>query len=100
MLIITAVAVVAVADPIVPDGYSIGIIAEHPMVLDTAAFCFDDDGAMYVAETQRQDRGVEDNRNSPFWLIDDLASRTIEDRYRVVGRRHHSPARYRCRWHL
>jgi len=52
-------------------------------MLDTAAFCFGADGSLYMAETQRQDRGVEDNRNSPFWLVDDLASRTVDDRYRV-----------------
>jgi len=69
--------------PTVPDGYRIEVAAEHPTMLDTAAFCFGTDGSLYVAETQRQDRGVEDNRNSPFWLVDDLASRTVDDRYRV-----------------
>jgi quinoprotein glucose dehydrogenase len=83
MLTVFAVVAVAAVDPVVPDGYSIGIVAEHPTILDAAAFCFDEHGALYVAETQRQDRGVEDNRNSPFWLVDDLASRTIEDRYRL-----------------
>jgi len=73
-----------VADgPIVPDGFTVSTWAEHPTILDPVAFCFDEDGIIYVGETQRQDRGVEDNRNSPFWLVDDLASRTVDDRYRV-----------------
>ncbi len=69
--------------PSVPEGYRVDLAADHPTMLDTAAFCFDDAGNLYLAETQRQDRGVEDNRHSPFWLVDDLASRTVEDRYRV-----------------
>ncbi|MDP7029243.1 MAG: HEAT repeat domain-containing protein [Phycisphaerales bacterium] len=69
--------------PVVPAGYRIEMAADAPVMLDTAAFCFDTSGNLYLAETQRQDRGVEDNRNSPFWLVDDLASRTVDDRYRV-----------------
>ncbi len=67
----------------VPDGFTLSTWAEHPTILDPVAFCFDEKGNIYVGETQRQDRGVEDNRNSPFWLVDDLASRTVDDRYRV-----------------
>jgi len=80
---IAAVLGAPTAMPTVPDGYRIDVAAEHPTMLDTAAFCFGADGSLYIAETQRQDRGVEDNRNSPFWLVDDLASRTVDDRYRV-----------------
>lgn len=64
----------------VPAGYSTTIWAEHPLVLDPVAFCFDEQGRAYLAETERQERGVEDNRGSPFWLLDDLASQTIDDR--------------------
>ncbi|MDP6479835.1 MAG: HEAT repeat domain-containing protein [Phycisphaerales bacterium] len=78
-LLLTAVA----GGVTVPDGITVSTWAEHPTILDPVSFCFDERGTIYVGETQRQDRGVEDNRNSPFWLIDDLASRTVDDRYRL-----------------
>ena len=44
------------------------------------AFCIDDHGRVYVAESFRQEHGVEDNRSQPYWLLDDLAAVTVEDR--------------------
>ena len=64
----------------IPTGFDIDLWAEHPLVLDPVAICFDAQNRLYVAETQRQERGVEDNRSSDYWLLDDLASRTIDDR--------------------
>jgi quinoprotein glucose dehydrogenase len=83
MLHVLLTTAVLLGAPTVPDGYTISVFAQQPEVLDPVAFCFDEHGTLFVAETQRQERGVEDNRNSPFWLIDDLASRTVEDRYRM-----------------
>jgi quinoprotein glucose dehydrogenase len=40
----------------------------------------DEWGRVFVAETGRQNHGAEDNRSHPYWLEDDLASRTVEDR--------------------
>jgi quinoprotein glucose dehydrogenase len=40
----------------------------------------DEAGRVLVAETGRQDQGAEDNRNHDYWLMDDLASRTVGDR--------------------
>lgn len=65
------------------DGLAHHVHAEHPMVKDPVAFCFDERGRIYVAETFRQDRGVEDNRSSAFWLLDDLSLQTVEDRLRM-----------------
>ncbi len=44
------------------------------------AFDVDERGRVIVAETGRMSRGAEDNRNHDYWLLDDLASRTVEDR--------------------
>lgn len=44
------------------------------------AFCLDELGRVYVAETFRQQKGVEDNRFHGSWLLDDLAAQTVEDR--------------------
>lgn len=46
-----------------------------PVALDV-----DEYGRVLVAETSRQDNGAQDNRNHPYWLEDDLASRTVDDR--------------------
>jgi len=83
MLSILLLLTLGAEGPIVPEGFSIQTWAEHPTIFDPVAFCFDEDGTIFVGETQRQDRGVEDNRNSPFWLVDDLASRTVDDRFLV-----------------
>ena len=44
------------------------------------AFDVDELGRVLVAETGRQNLGVEDNRSHDYWLLDDLASRTVDDR--------------------
>ncbi len=66
--------------PVAPAGFTVTNWAQHPLIFDPVTICFDPAGHMYVAETQRQERGVEDNRSSTFWLIDDLAARTVDDR--------------------
>ena len=48
--------------------------------MDPVAFCFDDDGNILVAESYRQEQGVEDNRSSAFWLDWDLGLQTVETR--------------------
>ena len=67
----------------VPDGLSWRLVAKEPLVQDPVAFCIGDDGAFYVAESFRQERGVEDNRSSRFWLLDDLQLERVEDRLKM-----------------
>jgi len=64
----------------VPEGFTKKIVATEPLVMDPVSFCFDDQGNILVAESFRQELGVPDNRSSPYWLMDDLAAQTIEDR--------------------
>ena len=64
-------------------GLSWSLLAREPLVQDPVSFCIGDDGSIYVAESFRQERGVEDNRSSRFWLMDDLQSQTVEDRLRM-----------------
>ena len=40
----------------------------------------DEWGRVLVAESGRQNRGAEDNRSHEYWLMDDLASRSVDDR--------------------
>ncbi len=67
----------------VPEGYTKQLIASEPDVMDVVAFCFDDEGNIYVAESFRQENAVPDNRSSPFWLLDDIQSQNNEDRLRM-----------------
>ena len=41
---------------------------------------------MLVCESERQERGVEDNRYNAWWLLEDLAARTTEDRLAIYRR--------------
>jgi putative membrane-bound dehydrogenase-like protein len=67
-------------------GLRSALYAKEPLVADPVAFCIADDGAILIAESLRQERGVEDNRSSPWWLLDDLAATTVEDRLRMYER--------------
>jgi quinoprotein glucose dehydrogenase len=64
----------------VPAGMKIELFAAEPLLANPVAFCFDEKGRCYVAETFRIKQGVTDNRNHMSWLNDDLASRTVADR--------------------
>jgi quinoprotein glucose dehydrogenase len=63
-----------------PEGLAVQLWAAEPLVANPVAFCFDERGRIYVAETYRQKKGVEDNRDHGHWLDDDLAAMTVDDR--------------------
>lgn len=65
------------------NGLEASTVAVYPLIDDPVAFCIDDRGRFFVAESDRQERGVEDNRSSPFWLLDDLQSQSTLDRLRM-----------------
>ncbi|MBX3355850.1 MAG: HEAT repeat domain-containing protein [Phycisphaeraceae bacterium] len=67
----------------VPPGFEWDLFAMEPLVSDPVAFSIDELGRVFVAESARQERGVEDNRHQSFWLIDDLSNRTNDDRLRM-----------------
>ncbi|MAI66778.1 MAG: hypothetical protein CMJ26_02735 [Phycisphaerae bacterium] len=67
----------------VPEGFTKQLIASEPQIMDPVAFCFDDDGNILVAESFRQEQGVEDNRSSPFWLDWDLGLQSVESRLQM-----------------
>jgi quinoprotein glucose dehydrogenase len=64
----------------VPAGLKAELHAAEPLLANPVAFCFDEQGRIYVAETFRLHKGVTDNRNHSKWLDDDLAARTVADR--------------------
>lgn len=66
---------------VVDPGFEVGLFAREPLVKDPVAFAIDPaTGRIAVCESFRQSHGVEDNRSSPYWLLDDLAAQTVEDR--------------------
>jgi quinoprotein glucose dehydrogenase len=56
------------------------LFAAEPMLANPVAFSIDHQGRIYVAETFRLHNGVTDNRGHGYWLDDDLAATTVEDR--------------------
>ncbi|MSR29176.1 MAG: c-type cytochrome [Phycisphaerales bacterium] len=66
--------------PGVPTPFTIELFAKEPLVADPVAFAIDSKGRFFVAESERQERGIEDNRSSKFWLMDDLTAQTVADR--------------------
>ena len=67
----------------VPEGFTKQLIATEPQIMDPVAFCFDDKGNILVAESFRQEQGVEDNRSSSFWLNRDIGLQSVESRLRM-----------------
>ncbi|QDU38833.1 Quinoprotein glucose dehydrogenase B precursor [Maioricimonas rarisocia] len=67
----------------VPDGVEVELFAAEPMLANPVAFCIDEQGRVYVAETFRQSKGVEDNRGHMDWLERDLALTTVEERRKM-----------------
>ncbi len=69
--------------PGVPPGFAWDLYAREPLVSDPVAIAVDEQGRVFVAESERQERGVEDNRHCTWWLLDDLSNRTVADRLRM-----------------
>ncbi len=61
-------------------GLKIDLFASEPRLANPVAFCIDERGRFYVAETFRHTSGVTDNRSHMNWLDADMACRTVADR--------------------
>jgi quinoprotein glucose dehydrogenase len=66
------------------EGLKASLFASEPLLGNPVAFSVDGQGRWYIAETYRQERGVEDNRGHMNWLDSDLAARTVEDRLAMM----------------
>jgi quinoprotein glucose dehydrogenase len=64
----------------VPPGLTVELFAAEPLVANPVAFCIDEKGVLYAAETFRHGAGVTDTREHMNWLDADLACRTVADR--------------------
>lgn len=67
---------------ITPEGS--GLVAEtwagEDLVANPVCLAIDEDGRVFVAESFRQSKGIEDNRSHAYWLLDDLATESVDDR--------------------
>ena len=76
----TAMCAVTGCEPEFLEGMESVIFEEGMLEGTPVALEVDEWGRVLVAESARQNAGAEDNRSHPYWLIDDLASRSVEDR--------------------
>src|SRR2546425_858371 len=63
-----------------PPGLRASVFADETQVKNPVAICFDERGRMYVAQAGRIDFQLRDNRFIGFWVTDDIAARTLDDR--------------------
>jgi len=68
----------------VAEGLQRQLFAAEPLLANPVAFTVDHKGRVFICETFRQSKGVEDNRSHGQWLDDDLAAMTVEDRLAYV----------------
>lgn len=64
----------------IPQDWQGAVFAAEPLVANPVAFHIDRRGRVFVCESFRQERGIEDNRKHPDWLEADQAAQTVEDR--------------------
>jgi len=67
-----------------PKDIAVSLFAAEPRLANPVAFTIDAKGRFYVVETFRLKDGVTDDRTHMEWLDDDLASRTVADREKMM----------------
>jgi quinoprotein glucose dehydrogenase len=67
-----------------PPEFKIDLFAAEPQVANPVAMSFDEQGRVYVAETERLETSVYDIRGHMNMFLDDLACRTVEDRAAMI----------------
>lgn len=82
----------------VPKDLAVELFAAEPLLANPVAFVVDHRGNVWVCETFRQGKGVEDNREHAHWLDDDLAAQTVEDRLAYI-RKHLGKKAEEYTWH-
>lgn len=65
-------------------GFVVSKFAGPESVKNPTALAVADSGEVYVCETWRWTRGVEDNRAHTYWIMDDLAVQNLSQRRRML----------------
>ncbi|MFZ9935936.1 MAG: DUF7133 domain-containing protein [Luteolibacter sp.] len=66
-----------------PGEMKASVFARQPDVQDPTAIAFDEQNRLYVAETHRFARGIEDNRRNGHWLRDEIALSSTAERLQM-----------------
>ncbi len=71
-----------IAGNLIPEGTTMTMFfgKEEGVINNPTALCFDEKGALYLAETPRFGKQVLDARGHRYWLLDDLKAQTVDDR--------------------
>ncbi len=69
-----------------PEGVTASLFADSSQTQNPSAICFDPQGRLHVAEIHRWRAGVQDIRNEPQLLLDDLAVQSNADRLAMYER--------------
>ncbi len=69
-------------------GLKCELFAAEPDVANVIALHRDYQGRMFTCETFRQGKGIEDNRNHTYWLDEELAAQTVQDRVNYIVKHH------------
>ena len=69
-------------------GLKCELFAAEPQVGNIIAIHRDYQGKLFVCETYRQGKAIEDNRNHSYWLDDDLQAQTVQDRIDYILKHH------------
>ncbi len=75
-------------------GLKVELFAAEPMLANPVAFSQDEKGRWYIAESYRQEKGIEDNRGHMDWLADDIAARTTDDRLAMMHKFYLDPKKF------
>jgi quinoprotein glucose dehydrogenase len=70
--------------PSTPEGMHLVLVAEDQLGDTPVAFEVDERGRFWIAEGSRSEKGAGDNRRAAYWLMDDLAAQTVEDRVAYI----------------
>ncbi len=75
----------AIAGMTIPAGSKATVVADYKNqgVMSPTALALGEKGEIYVTETPRFRHGVPDNRDHLYWYLDDISSRTTEDRRKL-----------------
>jgi quinoprotein glucose dehydrogenase len=68
----------------VAPGLKVKLWAAEPMLANPNSMSVDEKGVVYVSEANRFKGGVIDNRDTPTWLEEDIAAKTVADRVAMV----------------
>mgnify|MGYP001814216861 CR=1 FL=1 len=63
-----------------PEEMVAGVFAREPDVLNATAISMDENNRLFIAETHRFDRGIEDNRRNWHWLREEVGLRSTAER--------------------